>query len=58
MKISNDTRATILGAVIGTLTAAQPVINSVEGSFNQSDWFKLATAIGMFLFGLVTNRKE
>lgn len=56
MKISKDVATTVLGGLIAAGTAAQPVINVVEGSFNQQDWVKLATAVFFAVFGFFTNK--
>ena len=54
--ISKDAATTILGGIIAAGTAAQPVINAVDGSFNQTDWIKLATSIFIAVFGFFTNK--
>lgn len=54
--ISKDTATTALGAAMGIMTAIQPTVAAVDGSFKQADWIKLATALMMAVFGYFTNR--
>jgi len=54
--ISKDLATTLLGGAIAAGTAAQPVLSAVDGSFNQTDWIKMATAVFFAIFGFFTNK--
>jgi len=53
--MNSNVAATVAGYAMAALTAAQPVINTVQGSFHQEDWFKLGIAILMAIFGHKTS---
>jgi len=56
-KLSNDTKATILGAFGAVVSFAIPFINS--GHFNiKTDWVYLAAGIFSALGGYITNKQE
>jgi len=56
MKSNKDLATTILGGILAAGTAAQPVMNSVEGSMHQADYLQLAMAVVMAIFGYFTNK--
>ena len=56
MRIGKDVATTVLGGFLAAGTAAQPVMSAVDGSFNQQDWIKLATAVFFAVFGFFTNK--
>lgn len=56
--MNKDTLTTALGGTMAALTAAQPIINGVQGQFHQQDYISLAMAVIMAVFGFFTNKKE
>lgn len=56
--MNKDTVTTVLGVGVAAATAAQPILNSVQGTFHQQDWFALLSAVAMAVFGFFTNKKE
>jgi hypothetical protein len=44
--------------VVAAGTAVQPVLNGVNGSLHQQDYFSLVTAVGMAIWGFFTNRQK
>ena len=57
MKLNSDLITTVAGVALAGLTAAQPVIAAVDGTFHQSDWLKLGMAIFFAIQGFFTNRQ-
>lgn len=57
MKINSDILTTAGGVVLATLTASQPIVAAVDGSFKQGDWVKLILAIVFAVQGFFTNRQ-
>lgn len=55
--MSKDTITTIIGAFGAAATAAQPVINSTNGSLHQGDYFQLAASILWAALGYFSNKK-
>ena len=56
MKSTKDLATTILGGVLAAGTAAQPIMNGVEGSMHQADYMQLTMAVVMAIFGYFTNK--
>ena len=56
MQVSKDTLTTALGGTMAALTAAQPIINGVQGSMGHTDYIQLVLAVVMSLFGFFTNK--
>ena len=52
-----STVATLIGGAVAAATAAQPVLNGVQGSLHTQDYFSLSTAVVMALFGWFTKMK-
>lgn len=52
-----NTAATLAGGVIAVATAAQPVLNGVQGAMHTQDWMSLAIAAATALFGWFTKFK-
>ena len=57
MKFTTDTATTVIGGLIAAGTAAQPVIATVDGSFNSQNWLQLATAVLFAVFGFFSNKQ-
>ena len=55
--MDKDKVTTVLGAVGAAVTAAQPVMNGVAGSLHTQDYFQLAFAVVMAVFGFYTNKQ-
>jgi len=55
--VSSSTAATLVGVAVAAGTAAQPVLNAVQGTMNTGDWTNLAAAVGMAIFGWFTRFK-
>ena len=51
-----DKVTTVIGAVVAAGTAAQPVMNAVQGSMHQADWMQLLASVAMAIFGYFTNK--
>jgi hypothetical protein len=58
MTMGKDLGTTILGGIMGAATAAMPVVEMAQGTWDATDIFKLVSAVGMFLFGFITHRGE
>lgn len=56
--MNKDKVTTLLGLGISAMTAAQPVLNGVQGSFHQQDWMQLGGAVMMAIFGFFTNKGQ
>lgn len=55
--MNRDKLTTVLGAVGAAVTAAQPVINGISGSLHTQDYFQMAFAVIMAVFGFYTNKQ-
>lgn len=53
---NKDLATTIVGGVIAAATAAEPVINGMTSDFGTPDIIKLVIAVGMAVFGWLTNK--
>lgn len=51
-----DKITTAVGALMAAGTAAQPVLNGVQGSMHSGDWIQLGVAVLMAVFGFFTNK--
>ena len=56
--MNGDKITTVLGASMAALTAAQPVVNAVQGSLHQQDYVQLIMAVVMAVFGFFTNKQS
>lgn len=56
--MSKDKLTTLLGALVGAATAAQPVVDSLApgGSLHGADYVKLAMAVVFTAWGFFTNK--
>ena len=52
--MNKNIAATIVGGILTCATAAEPVVNGIQGSMHQPDFVKLAVAVGMALFSWFT----
>jgi len=56
MKSNKDLATTILGGILAAGTAAQPILNGIDGSLHQGDYLRLLMAVVMAIFGYETNK--
>ena len=54
--MNTNTITTIVGSVAAASTAAQPVLNAVQGAMHQSDYFALVGAVFMAVWSYFTNK--
>ena len=55
--MDKDKVTTVLGAIGAAVTAAQPVMNGVSGALHVQDYFQMAFAVIMAVFGFYTNKQ-
>lgn len=56
--MNKDLGTTILGGIIAAATAAEPVVSTVQGDWDPANIFKLIAAIGISVFGWMTNKSS
>ena len=54
---NTDLATTVIGGLLAAGTAAQPIIATVDGSFNTQNWLQLATAVLFAVFGFFSNKQ-
>ncbi len=55
--MNKDLGTTILGGITAAATAAGPVVQMANGSWNATSIFQLVAAIGLGLLGFFTNKQ-
>lgn len=54
---NTDLATTVIGGLLAAGTAAQPVLQAVDGSLNTQNWLQLATAVLFAVFGFFSNKQ-
>ena len=55
--MNKDVGTTILGGIIAASTAAMPVVEVAQGTWDFQNIFQLVSAIAIAVFGFFTNRE-
>lgn len=55
--MTNDNKATWIGAILAALIVAQTFFNDAGFEFDK-DWYKLAVAVLIAALGYLTNKKQ
>lgn len=53
---TTDLATTILGLVIAAATAAMPIVEVAQGTWTATTIWQLVSAVGIAIFGYVTNK--
>jgi len=55
--MNKDLGTTILGGIISAATAAMPVVEVTQGTWDTASIFQLISAVGIAVLGFFTNRE-